>query len=57
MWNYAVKESNFSPYAVTINGKTAQFMYEKDKYRFGLAGRRPSDLAPTSSLTLQDPVD
>jgi hypothetical protein len=34
-WNYAVKEGNFSPRAVSINGKAVQFTYEENKYRLG----------------------
>jgi cellobiose phosphorylase len=33
--NYAVKEGNFSPKAVSINGKTIQFVLEENKYRAG----------------------
>jgi cellobiose phosphorylase len=34
-WNYAVKEGNFSPQAVSINGKAVQFTYEENQYRLG----------------------
>jgi hypothetical protein len=34
-FNYAVKEGNFSPKAVSINGKAIQFQYEENKYRKG----------------------
>jgi len=34
-WNYAVKEGNFSPRAVSINGKAVQFTLEENKYRLG----------------------
>jgi cellobiose phosphorylase len=34
-FNYAVKEGNFSPKAVSINGKAIQFKYEENKYRKG----------------------
>jgi hypothetical protein len=34
-WNYAVKEGNFSPRAISINGKAVQFTYEENKYRPG----------------------
>jgi cellobiose phosphorylase len=34
-FNYAVKEGNFSPNAVSINGKSIQFKYEENKYRKG----------------------
>ena len=33
--NYAVKEGNFSPKAVSINGKTIHFVLEENKYRAG----------------------
>ena len=32
---YAIKESNFSPKAVFINGKAIKFIYEDNKYRQG----------------------
>ena len=32
---YAVKENNFSPKAISINGKAIKFMYEENKYRQG----------------------
>jgi cellobiose phosphorylase len=32
---YAVKEGNFGPKAVSINGKVIQFTYEENKYRTG----------------------
>ena len=35
MINYAVKEGNFSPKAVSINGNAIQFKYEENKYRKG----------------------
>jgi hypothetical protein len=34
-FHYAVKKGNFSPKAVTINGKAIQFKYEENKYRKG----------------------
>ena len=34
-FSYAVKEGNFSPKAVSINGKAIQFKYEENKYRKG----------------------
>ena len=34
-FNYAVKEGNFSPKAISINGKAIQFTYEENKYRKG----------------------
>jgi cellobiose phosphorylase len=34
-FNYAVKEGNFSPKAVSINSKAIQFKYEENKYRKG----------------------
>jgi cellobiose phosphorylase len=34
-FNYAVKEGNFSPKAVSINGNAIQFKYEENKYRRG----------------------
>jgi len=34
-FEYAVKEGNFSPKAVSINGQTIQFKYEENKYRQG----------------------
>ena len=33
--HYAVKEGNFSPKAVSINGKAIQFTYEENQYRMG----------------------
>ena len=32
---YAVKENNFGPKAISINGKTVKFAYEDNKYRRG----------------------
>ena len=32
---YAVKENNFAPKAVSVNGKPVQFTYEDNKYRQG----------------------
>ena len=34
-FNYAVDAGNFSPKAVSINGKAIQFKYEENKYRAG----------------------
>jgi hypothetical protein len=34
-FNYAVKEGNFSPKAVSINGTAIQFKHEENKYRKG----------------------
>jgi len=34
-FNYAVKEDNFSPKAVIINGRTVRFTHEENKYRKG----------------------
>ena len=34
-FHYAVKEGDFSPKAVSINGKAIQFKYEENKYRKG----------------------
>ena len=34
-FKYAVKEGNFSPKAVSINGQAVQFKYEENKYRQG----------------------
>jgi cellobiose phosphorylase len=34
-FNYSVKEGNFSPKAVSIDGKAIQFTYEENKYRKG----------------------
>ena len=34
-FNYSVKEGNFSPKAVAINGKAIQFTDEENKYRKG----------------------
>jgi cellobiose phosphorylase len=34
-FNYAVKEDNFSPKQITVNGKTMAFTYENNKYRKG----------------------
>jgi cellobiose phosphorylase len=34
-WNYAVKEGNFSPKAVSVNGEAIPLMYEKNRYRNG----------------------
>ncbi len=33
--NYAIKESSFTPKAISINGKPVKFTYEADKYRQG----------------------
>jgi cellobiose phosphorylase len=35
IFNYAVKEGNFSPKTVSINGKPIQFTYQENKYRTG----------------------
>ena len=34
-FNYAVKEGNFSPKAVSVNGQAISFTYEESKYRKG----------------------
>lgn len=34
-FNYAVKEGNFSPKVVSINGKAIQLKYEENNYRKG----------------------
>jgi 1,2-beta-oligoglucan phosphorylase len=34
-FHYSVKEGNFSPKSVSINGKAVQFTYEENKYRKG----------------------
>ena len=34
-FNYAIKENNFTPKAISINGKPVRFTYEDNKYRQG----------------------
>jgi hypothetical protein len=33
--NYKIKNSSFSPKAITVNGEVITFLYQENKYRLG----------------------